>query len=253
MREVAYDPQPLELLALHREPVLGIGAALGAEGDHRAGVGEVGLRLALGAIVLLLDLPLDRKTVAVPARNVIRVLAHHRLRADDHVLEDLVQPGADMDRAVGVRRAIVEDKFRAAPRLLAQPLVEAEPLPALEQLGLALRQPRLHREVGLGQEQSLAPVAADLRLQRSAPQGRAAWARAPRSSRRAIAVQRAAPRSVRRAIAASAWVTALWQVWLALARLGLRFGNLARLRLGGRLSLGLGGGARLGGLLRLRP
>ena len=43
MREVAYDPQPLELLALHGQKVLGIGAALRTEGDHRAGVGEVGL------------------------------------------------------------------------------------------------------------------------------------------------------------------------------------------------------------------
>ena len=60
----------------------------------------------------------------------------------------------------------MEDKFRAAPALLAQPLVKAEPLPAFEKLGLALGQAGLHREVGLRQEQGLAPVAADLRLRR---------------------------------------------------------------------------------------
>ena len=71
-----------------------------------------------------------------------------------------------MDVAVGVRRPVMEDEFLAALRLLAQALIEAELLPALEQLGLALGQPRLHREVGLGQEQRLAPVASGLNLDR---------------------------------------------------------------------------------------
>jgi hypothetical protein len=52
---VALDAETAELRHLHREPVLGIGAALGAELEHRYGV-LVLLRLA----VLLLDLPLDR-------------------------------------------------------------------------------------------------------------------------------------------------------------------------------------------------
>ena len=47
------------------------------------GVGEVGLGLALGPIILLLDLPFDGEAVAVPARDVIGVLAHHALRAVD--------------------------------------------------------------------------------------------------------------------------------------------------------------------------
>ena len=48
------------------------------------------LVLALGAI-LLLDLPFDRQAVAVPARHVVRVVAEHLVRADDDVLQDLVQ------------------------------------------------------------------------------------------------------------------------------------------------------------------
>ena len=114
MIPVADDAEPLELLALHRQPVLGVGAAFAAEGDHRLGVAEVGLGLALAAVVLLLDLPFDRQAVAVPAGHVVGVLARHLLRADDQVLEDLVERVADVDVAVGVGRAVVQHEFRPA-------------------------------------------------------------------------------------------------------------------------------------------
>src|SRR5262249_61732385 len=81
---IALDAEALELLALHVEPMLGVGAALRAEADHRGGVREVGLSLALGAVILLLDLPLDGKAMTVPARHVARILAHHRLASVDY-------------------------------------------------------------------------------------------------------------------------------------------------------------------------
>ena len=59
----------------------------------------------------------------------------------------------------------MQHEGRAALGVGAQLRVEAEPLPALEQLRLALRQPGLHREIGLGQEQRLAPVAPGLDLE----------------------------------------------------------------------------------------
>jgi hypothetical protein len=102
-------PEPLELLALDVDPVRRIGAALGAELLDRHLV-LVELLLA----VLLLDLPFDRQAVAVPAGHVGRVLAQQRLGADDHVLQHLVQRMADVDVAVGVGRAVVEDEFLAA-------------------------------------------------------------------------------------------------------------------------------------------
>ena len=68
MRPVALDAEPLELLPLHLDPVLSEGAALATELDHRHRV----LVLALGAI-LLLDLPLDRQAMAVPAGHVVRI------------------------------------------------------------------------------------------------------------------------------------------------------------------------------------
>ncbi len=166
MIPITLDAEALELLALHVEPVLGVGPAFAAEADDRLRVREVRLGLALGAIVLLLDLPLDGEAMAVPARHVIGILAHHGVRAGDDVFEDLIQPSADMDVAVGVRRPVMQDELRPAHGLLAQAIVKAHFGPALEQLRLALRQAGLHGEVGLRQEQRLTPVALCLRLDR---------------------------------------------------------------------------------------
>ena len=94
----------------------GIGAALGAELLDRHLV-LVELLLA----ILLLDLPLDRQAVAVPAGHVGRVLAEQGLGADDHVLERVVERMADVDVAVGVGRAVVEDELLAARARLRGP------------------------------------------------------------------------------------------------------------------------------------
>jgi len=67
------------------DPVLGKLAAFAAELLDRHAV----FRQAAGA-VFLLDDPLDRQAVAIPARHVGRVLAEHLLRPVDHVLEDFV-------------------------------------------------------------------------------------------------------------------------------------------------------------------
>jgi hypothetical protein len=95
--------------------------------------------------VALLDLPLDRQAVAVPARHIDRVLAQHLLAAVDHVLEDLVERGPHVEVAVGVGRAVVEDELLAAAGVLAQALVEAQLRPARQDLRLARRQMGAHR------------------------------------------------------------------------------------------------------------
>ena len=155
MGPVAGDAQALEFLALGVEPALRIGAALPAEGDHGGAVGELGLGLALGAVIVFLDLPLDGQAVAVPARHIVRVLAQHGLRAADHVLEDLVQGVADVDVAIGVGGAVVQHEFRPTASGLAHELVEVHRLPAGENLRLLLRQARAHGELGLRQVERL--------------------------------------------------------------------------------------------------
>ena len=151
---VALDRETLELLALHVDPFLGESAAFAAEFDDR----NVVLVLALRA-VFLLDLPFDRKAVAVPARHIVRVEAEHPLRADHQILQDLVERVPDMDVAVGIGRAIVQHEAGTAFLDLTQALVEFGFLPPLEELRLTLGQTRAHREIGLGKEKRLGIIA----------------------------------------------------------------------------------------------
>ncbi|MCY1358159.1 hypothetical protein D9M69_446840 [compost metagenome] len=95
------------------------------------------------------DLVLDRQAVAVPARNIRRVEARQGLRADDHVLENLVQRMTDVNRAVGVRRAVVQYELRTILANLAQLSVQANTVPALQNLRFALWQAGLHWEGGV--------------------------------------------------------------------------------------------------------
>ncbi len=147
MVPVADDAEPLEVALLHLDPMRGEIAAFLAELGDRHTV----LRLLLLAVGLL-DNPLDRQTVAVPAGHVRRVLAEHLLAAIDDVLEDLVERGAEMRFAVGIGRAVMQHEFLTPFGDLAQLLVKPHLFPAGEHRRLAVRQIAAHREVGLGQE-----------------------------------------------------------------------------------------------------
>ena len=71
-----------------------------------------------GLAHFLRDFEFDRQAVTVPARNVRRAVAAQRFVLDDDVFENLVQRGADVDVAVGERRAIVQHEFLGAGALL---------------------------------------------------------------------------------------------------------------------------------------
>ena len=98
--------------------------------------------------VQFFDLDLDRHAVAIPARHVGRVEAGQRARFDDHVFEDLVDGVAQVDVAIRVRRAVVQDEFRTAGGSLAHALVDFLVLPLLYPLRLALGHVAAHRERG---------------------------------------------------------------------------------------------------------
>ena len=123
--EVAGDAQTQELVALQVDVLAGVFAAGGAELFLR----HLVLAAALGA-ELLLDLPLDRQAVAVPARHIVDVIAQQEARADHEVLQRLVQGVADVDVAVGVGRAVVQHIERRLLRLTqgAQLAVQIPPL-----------------------------------------------------------------------------------------------------------------------------
>src|SRR5258708_2226939 len=64
----------------------------------------------------------------------------------------MVERMADVDVAVGVGRAVVEDELLAPRTCLADELVKPLGLPARRDRRLLLRQPGLHRKVGARQE-----------------------------------------------------------------------------------------------------
>ena len=116
--------------------------------------------LALVAEVLVADLmsvqtksgnclTLDRQTVGVPARHIRRLEACHILVTHDEVLEDLVQCVTQMQIAVCIRRAIVENKERLALVFLHHCMVNILFLPLLQKFRLALWKTRAHRKIGL--------------------------------------------------------------------------------------------------------
>ena len=109
-----------------------------------------GLVELLGA-ELLLDLMLDRLAMAVPTGNIGNLIALHHPVTVDHVLGDLVHGVADVDRAVGVRRAVVQHELLVTLVLLQNLLVDLVVLPVLESLGLGLGKTGTHGKTGLGQ------------------------------------------------------------------------------------------------------
>ncbi len=151
----ALHAQAAELAGLHAHPVVGVGAAFGAEiQDRDRLLGRVPL---LGAMVFL-DLPLDRQAVAVPAGDVVGVIAGHLAGTVDHVLVDLVQRRADMDVAVRIRRPIVQDEQRSPGGGRADLAPQVHGVPARQDLRLLLRQVAAHRKAGPRQENRVAVI-----------------------------------------------------------------------------------------------
>ncbi len=127
----------------------------------------------------LLDLVLNRQAVAVPARHIGRIETRQRLRADDDVLENLVDCVPDVDIAVGIGRTVVQDEARAARRCSADLFVQLALLPLLHPARLAPGQIAAHRERRVGKIEGLSVVGHDIRFRKS---------RASRQSRAICAV-----------------------------------------------------------------
>ena len=140
---VAEHAQPDKVLALdvdllHREIAACLPERLGVELLHLAAAH-------------FFDCVLDRQPVAVPTRHVGRIEAVERARLDDDVLQDLVDGVADVNRAVRVRRTVMQDELRPVLRNGAQLFVRAVLVPPRQHIGLAAGEIGLHRECRLGQ------------------------------------------------------------------------------------------------------
>ena len=98
------------------------------------------------------------QAVAVPARDVLRIKTAQLLALDNHVLENFVQRVANMQFAVGVGRAVVQDKKRGTLAGIAQALVEAILVPGFDPGRFPLGQIAAHRERGVRQIQGAAVI-----------------------------------------------------------------------------------------------
>jgi hypothetical protein len=86
------DAEALELLALHIDPVLGKSAALA----RNSLIGTSSLSLPLARYCSSIFHSIGRPWQSQPG-HVDGVVAQHLLRADDEVLQDLVERVADME------------------------------------------------------------------------------------------------------------------------------------------------------------
>ena len=102
VRPVAQHAQTDKVFALTVNLGRRVFAALGAE----LGGGEFLTRLT----VFLLDFQLDRQTVAVPARHIRRVITGKPFGLHDNVFQNLVNRVTNMNAAIRIRRAIMQNE-----------------------------------------------------------------------------------------------------------------------------------------------
>ena len=91
--------------------------------------------------------------MTVPTGHIGRVETAQGFRFHNHIFENFIYRVADMNIKFCIRRAIVQNKLRPAFALRAQLLIQANLVPALQNLRLALRQAGFHRKLGVRQIQ----------------------------------------------------------------------------------------------------
>ena len=104
--------------------------------------------VSLFAPELLFHLRFDGQTVAIPAGNVGRAETRHGFRLYDHILENLVERGAEMNRARRIGRTVVQDVCGALFSGFLNSLVKLSVLPLGENSRFVLRKVGLHGEIG---------------------------------------------------------------------------------------------------------
>ncbi len=109
----------------------------------------------LGSTKLLFYLVLNGLTMAIPTRNIRHLIALHGPVAIDDVLRNLIHRVADMNRAICIRRAVMQNKLLVSLILLQRLLVDLVILPVLKPHGLRLGKAGTHRKTGLWQVHGL--------------------------------------------------------------------------------------------------
>ena len=141
---VAEHAETFEIRALHVDLLRRVVAAMLAERRR--------VDFLTDLANLLFDRDLDRQAVAIPPRHERRAEAGKQLRLDHDVLQDLVDCVTQMDRAVRIRRPVVQDeRVRTISRVALDRAVAVRLLPLSEHAWLTFGKIRLHREAGLRQ------------------------------------------------------------------------------------------------------
>ena len=105
--------------------------------------------------MFLLHLQFDGQAVAIPARHIRRVKPRQRFRFDDDIFQHLVYRMAEMNVAVGIGWAVMQDEFRTAFGCGSNALVALLRLPLRQHQRLALGQIAAHGERGVGEIQRI--------------------------------------------------------------------------------------------------
>ncbi len=141
---VAEAAEALEVLSLALDLLVGILAALLTESSCIDRVSDLA--------DLLFDLQLDRQSVAIPARHVGCSKPGQQCRTDHEVLQNLVDRVADVDVAVGVRRAVMQhEAVRPVGGGALDRTVQVAGVPVSQHAGFAGRKRCLHRKIRIGQ------------------------------------------------------------------------------------------------------
>ena len=138
MVPIAQDTQAFEVGALLVNLLGGVGTAFGL---HVVARDVAAMQFFNGVF--------NRQTMAIPTGYVGRVQPLQLACFDDHVFENLVGSVANVDLAVGIRRAVVQYKFGCVHAGVTQFFVNAFVLPRFHPERLALGQVTTHGEGGI--------------------------------------------------------------------------------------------------------
>ena len=100
----------------------------------------------------------NRQAMAIPARHVNRIQALELARFDDHVFQDFVNSMADVNLAIGIRRAIMQYEFDRTCTRNTQLFINAFVVPVFDPACLTFGQIAAHGKWRVGQVQGAAVV-----------------------------------------------------------------------------------------------
>ena len=140
---IAQNAQALEFLALDVEKFLRILAA--AFADHVSG------QILFLVAQFHFHIMFDGQAVTVPTGHIRRDPAQQIARLHHNILEDLVQCRAQMNMAVGIRRAVMQHITPLCARSFLHEAVNVRLFPELQRFRFFLHQVRFHRELGIRQ------------------------------------------------------------------------------------------------------